>query len=245
MSINSICIKVIRFTLFFSIISCSSEKTQQPIKTSGEDESIDTIRMLEPEVYSSIEPVSDSQFSEEIDYKVVLSVDSVMYLGQSGMMEVWIGSEDIDVKFSKGMTQDEKTIPSSIGQYAKITPYAPDFEVTSLAATICYKIDPSGSEIRYSLTPKNEGNYKVSAEIELYQTEDCTGISIPKTARALSVSVGINSKNELSKRIHEMQEVVWDKFMIFWVALITLLFGAAIYLVRRYIKNKTGFEGPV
>jgi len=146
-----------------------------------------------------------------------------MYLGQSGMMEVWIGEEDIDLTFSKGMVQDQKSIASTVGRFAKITPYAPDFEIKALSATLCYKIYPSGSEVRYSLIPKDEGDYKVRSDIELYETEDCTGISVPKTARVLYVSVGVDMSKEVSKRIHKMKEVAANKFMTFWIALVTWL----------------------
>ena len=40
---------------------------------------------------------------------------------------------------SKGMTQDEKTMSSSIGKFAKITPVAPDFEIIGNTAKVCYK----------------------------------------------------------------------------------------------------------
>lgn len=227
--------------LLFCVIACAapSGSNDELLKEENGDEVIQPIE--EPEEFFSIQAPIENQ-SIHNDFKVVLSVDSVMYIGQTGMMEVWIGDQNIEVTFSKGMTQDEKSIPSHIGKYAKITPYAPDFEVTALSTTLCYKIDPSGSEIRYSLLPKDEGDYKVSADIELYETSDCKGISVPKTARALSVSVGVDMQKEISKGIHKMESVVWDKFMIFWVALITLIFGAAIFVVRRYIKNKTGFE---
>lgn len=204
-----------------------------------------TVELVEPKVMYSMEAPSDASENEKKDFKVVLSVDSTMYLGQSGMMEVWIGEEDVDVSFSKGMTQDEKIMSSSIGKFAKITPLAPDFEITAHATNICYKIDPNGSEVRFTLKPKDEGTYKVSADIELFETEDCTGVSVPKTAKSLSVFVGVDMKKEISKKVHELESVVWDKFKIFWVALMTLIFSAAIYVIRKYIKNKTGYEeGP-
>ena len=239
---NSIFTIVLFCSLVLLISSCATNEVENEKLETKEVSDDDVMIVLdEPEEMYSMQPPSVNP-EDNNDFKVVLSVDSIMYLGQSGMMQVWIGDKNIDVTFSEGMTQDEKTLPSSIGQYAKITPYAPDFEVTALSTILCYKIDPSGSEIRYSLVPKDEGDYKVSADIELYETSDCTGIAVPKTARALSVSVGVNMNKEISKGIHKMESVVWDKFMVFWIALITLIFGAAIFVIRKYIKNKTGFE---
>ncbi len=51
-------------------------------------------------------------------------------------------------------------------------------------------------------------------------------------------------KKEISKKIHWMESEAWDKFSVFWIALVTLIFGAAIYVIRRFIKNKTGYEDP-
>ena len=199
----------------------------------------------EPKVYHSVPSPSPIIDDEKKDFKVVLSVDSVMYLGQSGLMQVWIGSEDAKVDFSDGMTQDATTVSSTIGKFAKITPFAPDFEIEAMNINVCHKIDPNGSEVRFGLVPKDEGNYRVSANIELYNTEDCTGISVPKAAKVLSVAVGVDMKKEISKKVHELESEAWDKFKIFWIALMTLIFGAAIFVIRRFIKNKTGYdEGP-
>ena len=234
------------FIIFLAaFISCTPKNdTQKPINSIDDEVEDEGIEYLsdQPEPDYSENSSLPILSKEKKDFKVVLSVDSVMYLKQSGMMQIWIGEEDIDVAFSKGMNQDIKRISSSIGRFAKISPYAPDFDIKALSTTICYKIDPSGSEVRYSLTPKDEGEYKVSADIELFDTQDCTGISVPKTAKALSVSVKVNMNKEISKKVHEMEKVVWDKFKIFWIALITLLFGAAIFVARRFIKKKTGYE---
>lgn len=253
------------FILFIFIslcnYSCNSDSEDNNIKTSNDSDiskNIDLVRTTEEKPdelvpilddvndYHSVEPVSDVIPSEEVsDFKVVLSVDSLMYLGQSGIMEVWIGDDQVEFSSSKGMKSDEKKIASTVGKFAKITPFAPDFEITPMHTTVCHKIDPNGSEVRYGLLPKDEGNYRVSADIELFETEDCTGISVPKSAKALSVSVGVDMKKEISKKVHELESVAWDKFKIFWVALMTLIFGAAIFVIRRFIKKKTGYdEGP-
>lgn len=201
--------------------------------------------IVEPETSENMSLPEFDEESEKKDFKVILSVDSLMYLGQSGMLQVWIGREDVDVSFSKGMTQDVKTMSSTIGKFAKITPFAPDFEIEAISTIVCHKIDPNGSEVSFGLVPKDEGNYRVSANIDLFETPDCTGISVPKTAKVLSVFVGVDMKKEISKKVHEMESVAWDKFKIFWVALMTLIFGAAIFVIRRFIKNKTGYEeGP-
>jgi len=242
---STLTIRLLSFIFLVSFLASCNTSNHDSADNAVPDE-VEIIEIEEPKEYYSVPPpAADAVVADKNDLKVVLSVDSVMYLGQSGMMQLWLGSQDVQLTFSEGMAQDEKEIPSSVAQYAKITPYAPDFEIKALSTTVCYKIDPSGSEVRYSLTPKDEGHYKVSANIELYETEDCTGVSVPKTARALSVKVGVDMQKEISKGIHQMEKIVWDKFKIFWLALITLIFGAAIFVIRRFVKNKTGYEeGP-
>ncbi|MDA9774007.1 hypothetical protein N9B82_03530 [Saprospiraceae bacterium] len=187
-------------------------------------------------------PPSVEQKPQEL--KVVFTADSIMYLGQTGIMSIWLGAPEVDVAISQGMVKDEQKITSSIGRFAKIRPNADDFEITNLRANVCHKIDPGGSEIRFLVKPKDEGQYRVSAEIDLYETEDCTGISVPKTARILTVSVKVNMSKEISKKIHWMEREAWDKFSVFWIALVTLIFGAAIFVIRRFVKNQTGYEDP-
>lgn len=243
---NSFCVTIVYISIILCVFSCTPQEDKNVVNPELHQDSDGMTTIVdEPEVSFSMQAPFDEDLAERKDFKVVLSVDSMMYLGQSGLMQVWIGEDDIDVGFSKGMSQDESMIPSSLARFAKVTPYAPDFEVKALLATLCYKTDPSGSQITFSLIPKDEGSYKVTAAVELFETEDCTGISVPKSVRALSVSVGVDMKKEISKGIHKMESIAGDKFMIFWVALITLLFGAAIFVIRRYIKNKTGYEeGP-
>ena len=198
------------------------------------------------------------------DFKVALLVDSVMYEGKAGSMVVWIGEKGVEIEASQGMAVDTKTIPGSLGRYAKITPVANDFEVksakeedVSVLTTICHKIDPSGSEVRYLITPKEQGSYHVSADVKLFKTKGCTGESISKTAKTLTVKVVVNNDKENALKADEkaakekerkgkldvIEDVFWDKLTIFSTALFALIFGAILFVIRRYIKKKTGFQG--
>ena len=150
-------------------------------------------------------------------------------------------SGQVKVSFSQGMAQDETIIPASIGQYAKIIPYAPDFEVSPSEAE-CVEIHPSGSEVRFSLKPKKSGNLKVSADIKLYGNGDCTGTSVPKTAATLSVLVKVDKKKVAANKLEELGTVFWDKFLSFWGALVALLFTLLLFLIKRKLRRRTGFN---
>ena len=236
------------------MISCApkeSNKTEDPPKKEDNVEvpPQQEIEMIAEDSHSfppaqSMESIPSSAEQKPQELKVVFTADSIMYLGQTGIMSIWLGAPDVDVAISQGMVKDEQNITSSIGRFAKIRPNADDFEITNHRANVCYKIDPGGSEIRFLVKPKEEGEYRVSAEIDLYETEDCTGISVPKTARILTVSVKVNMRKEFSQKIHWMEREAWEKFSVFWIALLTLIFGAAIFVIRRFVKKKTGYEDP-
>lgn len=196
-----------------------------------------------PALESADEVYRDIQESPNADdYKVILSVDGNIDMNENGVLVVWIGAPDVKVSFPEDTLQDETIIPSSTGQYARIIPFAPDFEVESFAKDKCYKIHPSGSEVRFSLKPKATGTYNVSVNIELYETSDCTGASVPKTSETLSVIVEVNTKKVISDKVNTLGDIVWEKFLKFWGALVALIFGALLFLIRRKIKKKTGFE---
>ena len=188
----------------------------------------------------AINPSSNAPVKLE-DYKVILATDEKVYLNETCELKIWIGAEEVKVTFSDGMITDQSTIPASIGQYAKITPYAPGFEVSPIEMK-CIKVDPSGSEVRFTLKPKESGNLKVSANIDLYNNAECSGPPIPKTSKTLMVNVEIDRNYVVNNGMKEMATVVWDKFLIFWGVLIALVFAALLFVIRRFVKKKTGYE---
>lgn len=189
----------------------------------------------------AVESPAKSVSATEDNYKVILATSEKIFKNQTCELKIWIGAEKVEVTFSDGMITDQTTIPAAIGQYAKITPYAPEFEVSPAQMT-CVKIHPSGSEVRFTLKPKSSGQFKVSANIEIYNTADCTGAAVPKTAKTLSVTVTTDRVHEIREALKEMGAVVWDKFMSFWGVVITLLFAALLFVIRRFVKKKTGYD---
>lgn len=179
------------------------------------------------------------------NYKVVLSVDGTINMNENGVLVVWIGADTVEVTFEEGTVQDETTIPTEIGQYAKVTPFAPDFDIINPIEDSCYKIHPSGSEIRFSLQPKSTGTYNVSVNIQLYEADDCQGAFVPKTSETLSVIVDVNTQKEIEKKVNTLGEIVWEQFLKFWGALVALIFGAILFIIRKKIKKKTGYEEKV
>lgn len=242
--------------LIFS--SCGKEKNEDDITTKIEksdqdviDKKEDTIVEIEQDSIVELELKEEEAFiiEEEVIenvkvydfYKVVLSTDSILHLGETGILDVWIGSEEVSYESPDGTTNDETKIPKRIGKYAKISPEAQGFDVTGDDGK-CYRIDESGSNVRFSLTPKTTGKFLVSAKVEMYKTEDCSDTPVPKYVERLSVSVKVDKAKEREKKVKELSDIVWENFKKFWGALVALIFGLLLFLIRRKIKRKTGYE---
>lgn len=186
---------------------------------------------------------SGKQIEEKIkpdDYKVILEVNERIKTHERATLRVWIG---IGPKWGPhlGKVQDSTTIPVDIGQYAKITPFAPGFDIEPNTAQ-CIKLDRSGAEVVFSLTPQKQGAFEVSANIDLYEESGCTGTPVPKRTAILTVHVDVDGKHLITDKAGELTAVAWDKFLNFWGLLLTLVFGMLLFLIRRNIKRKTGYE---
>ncbi|OYT15723.1 MAG: hypothetical protein B7C24_11560 [Bacteroidetes bacterium 4572_77] len=187
-----------------------------------------------------LEAKKESQLKKLEEYIVKLAVDGEFKVHENGELRVWIGTDDAEINFDEGMVQDEASIPADIGQFARITPFAPDFDI-SPEKTDCIKIHPSGSEVRFTLIPRSAGRFEVSANIELYHAADCAGPSVPKTAKTLTVEVSVDNKYIIKSKLKELGQIFWKNFIDFWGALIALLLAALLFLIRRKIKKKTGY----
>ena len=175
------------------------------------------------------------------EYKVVLDVTKIIQKHKSGEFKVWIGSEIFIKEKQDNIVRDTTSFPGTLGQFAKITPYAPDFDIEPKKSE-CIRIHPSGSSVRFVLAPKEKGEFKVSAIVELFEGVECSGTPIPKSSETLTVLVKVDTKHELLKKIQELFSILWDKFLSFWGLLWTLIFGVVFFLIRRSITKKTGYK---
>lgn len=202
------------------------------------------------EELEELNELDDIESDETTDYSVILSVDSIIKVNQNGILKIWIGSDALSPETESGMVADETTIPSTIGNYATITPFAPDFEIVDYDNTECHFIEPSGSSVFITLKPKNSGSHRVGAVVRIFKdTLSCNGPSVSKTSRTLSVQVVVDHEKELEEKRKERKEkmeelgtIFWDKFVIFWGALIALVLGTIFFLIKRKIKKKTGYD---
>ena len=175
------------------------------------------------------------------DFKVKLAVDSNLKLGQTGDLRVWIGAAELERMFSKKLASSEATFPASVGQSAEITPYAPDFELVGEPFK-CTRIVRDGAEVIFPIRANKTGILKVSAIVKIFDTGDCTGIPVPKSVETISVEVIVDGKEVVTGKLGEMGTVLWDSFMSFWGALVALIFAALLFVIRRLVKKKSGYE---
>lgn len=188
------------------------------------------------------EQTESDELEDLEDYLVELKADSIFKVNKNGELKIWIGKEQFRIETEDGMVRTEAYIPAEIGQYAKVTPYAPDF-IISPPQKGCILIHPTGSEVLFTLTPKEVGDFKVSATIEIYNDEDCSGPFVPKSAETLTVHVSVDKEKVIREKKNELFNVVWDKFKWFFGALVALLFGLLLYKIKQKIKKRTGYSG--
>lgn len=174
------------------------------------------------------------------EYNVVLGVDETIKIpGLPGELRVWIGSPDYDPDFPDRMVQDQASVPA-VGESAKVQPFAPAFTIEP-AETQCIRIHPSGSEVRFKLIPQKQGSFEVGANVYLFDSLDCSGSPIPKTASTLKVLVEVDNKQAFLEKLNELWHVLWEKFVEFWGALLVIFFGLILFLIRGKLKKWFGY----
>ena len=193
----------------------------------------------------AVEEPSSSLNADE--YTAVLDVTSQMELHQKGDLRVWIGIENYKETHNMpevevDMVRKTTTFPGDEGNYARITPYAPDFRIEPEESQIM-RIVPSGSSVLFTIIPEKKGEFKISAKIELFDNPNFEGVPIPKTTNIVSVVVSVDPKVNLMARLGQLGTVLWDNFLKFWGAVVALIFGALLFVTRKFIKKKTGFMG--
>lgn len=169
-------------------------------------------------------------------YKVELGVTEEMYKpGPLGELKVWIGDPKLSAEFTEDMATAETTV-LALGQFASVMPFAPDFEVKP-DKSMCVKIHPSGTDVRFSLKPKGAGTFKVSAEVLLYTSEGCQGSPVSKSADPLEVEVKVDY-------LHQLWEILWQGILDFWKWLIAAIAGLFVFLIRKRLKKWFGYDAP-
>ena len=60
--------------------------------------------------------------------------------------------------------------------------------------------------------------------------------------KTLTVLVEVDRQEEFNAKLDEFGDVFWDKLLEFWGALLAIIFGVILYLIRGKLKKWFGFE---
>ena len=191
--------------------------------------------------FPDVGSAAPSDFNPD-DYSAVLDVTKELELHQKGDLRVWIGMEDYVPEDEADMVRKEINFPANEGNFARITPYAPDFKIEPEESQVM-RITPSGSSVLFTIIPEKKGEFKISAKIELFDNPYFDGVPIPKTTNIVSVVVTVDPMVNFVAGLKKMGSVVWDAFMKFWGAIVALIFGALLFVARKFVRKKTGFMG--
>ncbi len=176
------------------------------------------------------------------DYSAVLDVTKELELHDSGDLRVWVGMTGNVPEDDDEMLRGTVNFSAEEGNFARITPYAPDFKIEPDGPQIM-RIVPSGSSFLFTIIPQKKGNFRISAKVELFDNPYFDGVPIPKTTNIVSVVVTVDHTQNLMNALRKMGKVAGDAFLKFWGAFVALIFGALLFVIRKFIKKKTGFMG--
>lgn len=213
-----------------------SEHTEEALRVERSTTSISAAEGS-TRISSSAAEVSPAKLER---YKVKLSADAqIQKPGPPGVLSVWIGDPSLTPASRAGTTSVDTTI-AAVGETAKVTPFAPMF-IIEPAEYACIKIDPTGSEARFSLTPKESGTYEVGATVALYETADCSGPPVPKPVTSLKVNVVVNAGGVVTGYVMQLWEKLWSGFLDFWGWVVATFFALLMFLIRKKLKKWFGF----
>ena len=138
------------------------------------------------------------------------------------------------------MSSDSTSLPP-VGETAKVEAFAPEFAISPKEAQ-CIKIHPQGSELRFQITPEKPGTYKVGANVNLFESTDCSGPPIPRTTATLDVVVNVDVRGVAEEKGLKLLNVFWSKLLEFWETLLVSIFGIILFFMKDKLKKIFGSD---
>ncbi len=185
---------------------------------------------------------SDSKNNDETDkdnksdnYRVELSIDDIIKKGNEVLLGIWIGDANDKKQINKHKITAETEISKEFGNYAKVSPIATGFDIIGDDEE-CFEIVSSGSKVYFKLKALHTGDFKISANIEIFDNKKCSGAGVPKAAEVLTVRVKVDSEAIINSKLEELGSTTWDKFIVFFGSFISLIFAFILYKFRKKLK---------
>ena len=214
-------------------IEVGTPETDNPEPGNPETDYLDAA--TPPAIVGATPPQSDAE-----EYVATLTVTRKMKKSQHGDLIVSLGTEGYEPKHDDNFVRDTTRFSAEGDLWARILPHAPDFRIEPEGAKIV-KLKPGRNDIRFTLYPKSGGTFSVTADVELFENPECSGIGDSKALETLDVKVSVEGWETFLKGLKELGKKAWKVFLDFWGALLVLLFGALLFVIRRIIKEKTGY----
>lgn len=211
------------------------QKAVQGSGKNGEDVSHDAKKSIE------MAPAPEPKKSNLEDYSVTVSANEQLAIpGPPGELRVWIGVSSKAPRIQPGMITETKEL-EAVGETAKVTPFTLGIDVEP-KVSICEKIDPSGSEVRFKLIPRKSGVFTVGANVELYDSKDCSGPPVPKSTKSVEVKVSVDKAGVITNAVTELAVAAWKAFLDFWDKVLLLIFALILFLIRKKLFKLFGFK---
>ena len=174
-------------------------------------------------------------------YSVTVAAnDQLTIPGPPGELRVWIGITSKAPRIQERMSTETREL-EAVGETARVKPFALGIDVDP-KESICEKIDPTGSEVRFRLIPIKTGVFKVGANVEFYNSNNCSGTPVPKSAESVEVTVTVDEKGVISDSTEELIVAAWKAFLQFWDKLLLLVFALLLFIIRRKLYRLFGFK---
>lgn len=187
------------------------------------------------------ESATDQDQDKFENYSVnVSATEKLVIPGPPGELNVWIGISSKVPEQQSGMVSGTKLL-EAVGETAKVTPFTLGINVEPEVSK-CEKIHPSGSEVSFKLIPVDTGTFKVGASVALYNSSDCSGIPIPKSAKSVKVNVSVDEAKVVTNASFDLLRSTWQAFLDFWDKLLILSFALILYLIRKKLYKLFGFK---
>lgn len=181
------------------------------------------------------------------EYEIRLGATKLVNKDSSGEITVRIGLPGkLPEKDSTEVYNSLYVGAEDVSTYARVTPRAPDFIVEPAEPQIV-RVKPS-TAVSFSLKPKKVGEYSVRAQVEFSSTEDFSSIEDSQWTNSLKVNVKVipelrevNRQEDIKEHKEALIKTVWKYLTKFWEAFVALFFGALLFVIRKFIKKKTGY----
>lgn len=173
-------------------------------------------------------------------YVARVKADNEMFIGSAGMLQVWVGLASQLADAEKGKSETRKEfVRDSEKKSAKVVPIAFEFE-PQLIGKDCTELADSGSEVSFALRPKKLGKFKVSASVELYKSDDCSGTPQAIVVQDAEVTVKVNIGPQIQNGFWELVQKTWAAIDKLYFAILSAICGAALIFANKKIKKFFG-----